>query len=403
VVHHRGNDTIHPVENEIVAVNLQYGLTDTILFDSKSLGIPMEFPLLKPMFRGDLYQGLQQLGSGDSATITVIADSFFLKTAALNAIPKFVEAGEPLFYHVKLINHQSRTEYDSVQKFKAKEHQRNEQFRIIEYLSDNQLNIQPDSSGLVFIPIHGGIGKLPDTGDMCQVFLEVRILEGDTMYSNFGDEAFDIEFGKKFDNAGFMLGLGKMKEGSTARFFVPSTIGVGVNGYDGVPGFTTLDYTVKFVQIRPLVVVQAERRKKSEEKKIQILKSKQKEPEIIKNYLQKNHILVDSTTSGLFIQQIKAGSGDSPTTGSSVTVNYVQYDFDGRVIASSYAKNELFTFVLGTNAVIKGWEEAVLKMHEGEKVHLVIPSKLGYGSRGRGKNNPPYSPLFFDLELVNIN
>lgn len=398
-----GNDTSYPVEGDIVTVNLSYGLGDTTLFDSKSLQVPMEFPLLKSAFSGDLYEGLTFMHKGDSAIISVVADSFFIKSAQLKSLPDFVTPGEVLTYHVKLLNFVDRTAYERVKEERKLLKQEEEQSKITHYLDQLETNYYKTSSGLIYFIEKEGWGKRPDTSEMCQVFLEVSILEGDTLFSNFNSDAFDVEFGKVFDNVGFMEGLGLMKEGETARFIVPSKIGVGSDGYDGVPGFTTLDYTVHFVQIRPLEVVQAERVKRKEAKKRLLAQNKQLEKEIIMQYLKKSHWKDDSLASGLYLAYISKGNGNRPEkVGSEVLVHYVQYSLDGKILASSYDTNEPFKFTTGQFEVIEGWEEAVQNMVEGDKVHLLIPSKLGYGSRGRGKQSPPYTPLVFDLELIRV-
>jgi len=399
----QGNDTCRPHEHDIVQVALNFGLKDTLLFDSRSLDVPMEFPLLKPVFQGDLYQGLRQLGKGDSAIITVVADSFFIKSAGFPQLPSFVEPGELLTYHLRLVDFMSREAYDSLLDIRTIEQQRDEKQKIIQYLIENELDTTSTSSGLILIPEIIGKGRLPDTGDMCQVYFEVRILGGDTLFSNFKSDPFDVEYGKEFDNVGFMEGLGLLTEGNTARFVVPSWIGVGANGYDGVPGFTTLDYTVHFVQIRPLEVVQAERIRKKELKKQMLAQNKKDEPDKIARYIKENQIVADTTATGLYIIPLTKGQGKAPQkTGSTVTINYTQYALDGSVIVSSYTNNKPFVFETGRGEVIKGWEEALSQMVEGDKVHLIVPSKLGYGSRVRGEKNPPYSPLIFDLELIKV-
>jgi peptidyl-prolyl cis-trans isomerase A (cyclophilin A) len=41
-------------------------------------------------------------------------------------------------------------------------------------------------------------------------------------------------------------------------------------------------------------------------------------------------------------------------------------------------------------------------MTEGEKVTVLIPSKLAYGAMGAGSLIPPFTPLIFDMELVRV-
>ena len=398
----QNHDTIHPVLHDIVTVSLAYGLDDTLMFDSYLLDVPMEFPILPSAFIGDLYTGLTQMSKGDSAHISVIADSFYLKSAQVKSLPSFVKSGEILTYRVKLLDFVNRAEYEIRKQARIQQKQDEEQRHLKQYLAVIQDDYQLFPSGLVLFDQGGGIGKLPDTGDMCQVYFTVSIFEGDTLFSNFEEDPFDIEFGKDFDNVGFMEGLGQLREGQKARLIVPSVVGVGPQGYDGVEGFTTLDYTLHFVQIRPLEVVNKERKLRKEQKNALNAKNKHDEPRKIKEYLKQSNLSGDSLPSGMYIFWKTKGEGLHPDKeGSEVTIHYIQYSLDGSILNSSY-DDEPFIFLTGRKSVIQGWEEAVQLMAEGDKVHVVIPSKMGYGSKGRGKRNPPFTPLVFDLELLEV-
>src|SRR5579872_2639309 len=89
-----------------------------------------------------------------------------------------------------------------------------------------------------------------------------------------------------------------------------------------------------------------------------------------------------TTSSGLQYWDIKAGSGETATSGAKVTVHYTGWLENGKKFDSSVDRGQPFPFALGAGHVIKGWDEGVAGMKVGGKRQLRIPPDLGYGSRG---------------------
>lgn len=75
---------------------------------------------------------------------------------------------------------------------------------------------------------------------------------------------------------------------------------------------------------------------------------------------------------------------------------------DGTEFDSSYGRGQPLTFTLGSGQVIRGWDQGLMGMCEGEKRKLVIPPDLGYGLEGAPPKIPKEATLIFEVELVKI-
>jgi peptidylprolyl isomerase len=88
--------------------------------------------------------------------------------------------------------------------------------------------------------------------------------------------------------------------------------------------------------------------------------------------------------------------------GKKVKVHYTGKLLDGTVFDSSIEKGQPYEFPIGRRAVIEGWDLGIALMNEGGKAILIIPSKLAYKDKGAGDVIPPFAPLVFDVELVEV-
>ncbi|NJB87576.1 FKBP-type peptidyl-prolyl cis-trans isomerase [Lewinella marina] len=107
--------------------------------------------------------------------------------------------------------------------------------------------------------------------------------------------------------------------------------------------------------------------------------------------------------TGLLYHISAPGSTEKPTVNSGVTVNYVGAVTNGRVFDRS--ANGPVSFPLSN--LIEGWKLGLPLIGRGGKIRLLIPSELGYGSRGSCSFGQcsicPDSDLVFDIELVDFN
>jgi len=103
----------------------------------------------------------------------------------------------------------------------------------------------------------------------------------------------------------------------------------------------------------------------------------------------------------LVVTDVKIGSGDAVAKGDTVEVNFIGTLQNGQEFDNTYKKGETFTFTVGDEKVIKGWEEGVVGMQLGGQRILVIPSEMAYGSEGYGQI-PGNATVVYAIELVSI-
>ena len=103
------------------------------------------------------------------------------------------------------------------------------------------------------------------------------------------------------------------------------------------------------------------------------------------------------------VKVIKLGVGAEAVTNSRVTVHYTGWlKKNGKKFDSSVDRGKPFSFTLGAQEVIKGWDLGVAGMRVGGKRMLIIPPHLGYGSRGAGQTIPPKATLKYAVELLAV-
>jgi len=112
---------------------------------------------------------------------------------------------------------------------------------------------------------------------------------------------------------------------------------------------------------------------------------------------------------GIVITDLVVGNSAPAMTGAIVRVHYTGWLYDpasvdgkGLKFDSSVDRNEPFTFPLGQQRVIRGWDLGVAGMQRGGKRRLLIPADLAYGARGAGGLIPANATLLFDVELISF-
>ncbi len=235
-------------------------------------------------------------------------------------------------------------------------------------------------SGLRYLEEIAGTGRAAAAGDKVTVHYTGMLDDGTVFDSSYDrGQPFQFVLGRGLVIPGWDEGIDLMATGGKARLIIPSELAYGAQGAGGViPPNATLTFDVELVDVQDGPPG-----------------SPAAPTEVADDQL-------TITDSGLKYYDLEEGSGEAAEAGDQVAVHYTGWLLDGTKFDSSLDRDQPFVFGLGQNQVIVGWDEGVSGMKPGGKRQLVIPSDLGYGSRGAGAVIPPDATLVFEVELLEV-
>jgi FKBP-type peptidyl-prolyl cis-trans isomerase FkpA len=427
----KGKGTKTAKVSNFISIILKGTCSGQTLFDTKQInkGVnsPVNFPVQKKQFNGDVMEVLSLLHEGDSAVIRIPQDSFFRR--APQAIRKGVKPGDPVIYTVGVYGIKTAAEFKKAQDdynnamaqnaknqaifrkqqadaAKAQKAQldaaKKQDVQIASYLTTNKItNAEKLASGVYVIMEKEGSGEFVKTGYEVTMNYDWQVLNGKKFDSNI-DSAFGhvapvkVLAGQRQLLQGWDLALQKFKKGSKGTVIIPSASAYGSEKYgiranDTLPGNSIVKLEVDVLDLVDVVTLAKE--------------TALKDDATIQSFLKEKSITATKTNSGLYYIIAQEGNGDSPKFGDEVKMNYTGMFLDGKKFDSNEdsAFNHVtpFSFALGKNAVIKGWDEAVAMLKKGSKAKIILPSAIAYGSTGNPQI-PANSVLQFDVELIDF-
>ena len=201
----------------------------------------------------------------------------------------------------------------------------------------------------------------------------------------------------------FVEGFSMMHKGDSASFIVDiDSSFINLFGYNTLPPqFSSTDIMRFEVRLDDFYPESEFRFRMIENIKKNYPAETEKAVSELNAYLEKNGVVAQPTSTGLYYVKTQDGTGEKPSKGSTVKAHYTGCLLDGTVFDTSIERGEPIEFVLGVGQVIPGWDEGIALMSKGEKAVLYIPYYLAYGDRDLGVI-PPFSNLVFEVELIDF-
>ena len=252
------NDTgAMPKEGDWITLNMINRTDDTTFFNSADSPMPMEIPMAKSTFSGDLYDAFAMMHVGDSATFKISTDSLFKNNH--QQLPPWLAKAKYIYFDIKLLKVKTKEEVEAERKAEAEkraaEAEKNrvaEEENIQNYLKDNNITTKPTESGLYVVIEKQGKGKKPATGDKVTVDYTGYLLDGTKFDSSKeqGRKPFSFTLGQHQVIAGWDEGIAMLREGSKAKLIIPSELAYGASGAGNViPPYAPLIFEVELIKI----------------------------------------------------------------------------------------------------------------------------------------------------------
>ncbi|MBI9038522.1 MAG: FKBP-type peptidyl-prolyl cis-trans isomerase [Bacteroidales bacterium] len=403
-IHESHPDSVLAKPGDVLTIKMKYGTKDTVLYNTNELPEPRIFTLRESDYEGDLYEGFTMLRNGDSASFIVGIDSFFLVTIHAPHIPDYIKDNKEMYFDIKMLNIKSKEIVEQEKQEFLRQLKANEDTIFEQYLKENNITEKPRESGLYYFEKEKGKGPLIVKDDVLFIHFTQWRLDGTKVFSTYDKEKpIELTVGMWHNSDAMDEAFSLLRENGKAWFLAKSDLlfGEGGNG-DKIPPYTSLFYEVEIIDKMSIKEYRDFKERLRRKKAAAREKAKQEEPAKFAKFIKENNITVEPTKSGMYFIEIKEGDGIAPQAGDKVLVEYIGTLLDGTEFESSLKRGKPYSFVVGSGKVIDGWEEAILKMREGGKARIIIPSSLAYGAATKGKIITPYSPLIFELELLKV-
>ncbi|MES2761220.1 MAG: FKBP-type peptidyl-prolyl cis-trans isomerase [Bacteroidota bacterium] len=261
--HTQDENGVKALEGDGVSIKIIYALkkatTDSVLFDSRvnsedGTGT-VRYILPASSFQGSLEDAIKMMAKNDSASFIISADSFFLKTNHMTALPPFAKPGDKLAINIKMIEIKTKKELDENQKKQEAEVaalEGAEKPKLDAYLAANKITTAPTASGLIFMETQKGKGTAhPAATDEVTVHYTGTLLDGSKFDSSV-DRGEPAKFLLPQLVPGWIEGIQLMTKGSKAKMIIPSSLGWGARGAGPqIPPFSTVLFEVELIDFKP--------------------------------------------------------------------------------------------------------------------------------------------------------
>lgn len=244
-----------PGMGDFVELHASVRVGDSLMFSTRysNKNMPVEKQIQPAQTsRYDLSDILQMMSVGDSFVVRMPLDTV-LKNGA-EKLP-WMKEGMWFEHHIALVKITKQADGFKAKAAKGKAQMLKDEGILKEYFAKNNIKATRHGSGLYFKMLKLGTGDSARTGQKVTIKYTGRTLDGKAFDSNVDTsfqhaEPTDIVLGDGMVMPGCEIGIGLMKKGSKAIFYIPSPMAYGERSPDGIiPPNSPIIFEIEVVNI----------------------------------------------------------------------------------------------------------------------------------------------------------
>lgn len=237
-------------------------------------------------------------------------------------------------------------------------------------------------------------------GDIVTLSLKYGMKDSTLFDSRTFPEEIKFPVAESSYEGDFYEALQLLNQGDSATFVLKAgPLFTKTFGQPALPDYVTEETDIYFEVMLLRVQTEAEIEAETQQRNAML---EQEEMVKLQEYIAANNITQQPSESGIYYIETKKGSGRSPVNDEYASVHFTVFLLGSDQLFTTYDRGEPLEFKFGSQFENRGFQEAVGMMKEGGKANAIVPSSLAFGANGAGGIVPPFSTLYYQIELVDV-
>ncbi|MBL7704376.1 MAG: FKBP-type peptidyl-prolyl cis-trans isomerase [Taibaiella sp.] len=244
----KGSGTYEAQPGDVASLHISFAVSDSTLIDSRKMNnnMPIEQPLNKPNFEGDVFEGILKMKKGEHTEFRLAAKELFARTN--QQMPEWIKPGAFAVWHVEMVDVKNKEQMEKEAAEKTAKQMSIDDGLILSHLKSKGITVKAlpkngivkanpkvaykDASGLYYIVTKVGTGAAAADDKFVSVNYTGSLLDGKVFDSNVDPkfnhvQPIDFTVGKGQMIKGWDKMLPKMKTGDKVIAILPSALAYG--------------------------------------------------------------------------------------------------------------------------------------------------------------------------------